>query len=299
MTKGRKRVKGVGHLHDEVKRQISLTLTPTAQQRLDAMAAERGLSRSEFIEQIARGLIPLANAQVPTDGEILLLPSSELVEEEFSVVSSDLVEHQASSSEDEQFRLTQQDGEPKYPLDSTENQASIGDRKLSQPEQRDYKSEFPLDWKISHIIDSHLLPNRHGIYAVLYSDEEVKPEDFSTIRWKYDLYKPNKIFIQYSQDMQAQFQNDTVAKMHIKRLVELLTEVVPFAYIIWSEIYETSLISQIRESLIEFCKKAIYSQNLKILYNKKWEEREERIRSENSTDPNDFFDELNPGVRWD
>lgn len=73
MTKSQKRVKGVGHLHDQVKRQVSLMLTPEAQQRLDEMARQRGLSRSEFVEQFARGLIPLADTQNPIDTEAVSL----------------------------------------------------------------------------------------------------------------------------------------------------------------------------------------------------------------------------------
>lgn|GEM_PF-1382334 len=60
MAKGRKRVRGVPELHDELKKQVNVVLTPTGIEGLDAIAAEMKLSRSELIEQIGRNLIPLA-----------------------------------------------------------------------------------------------------------------------------------------------------------------------------------------------------------------------------------------------
>jgi len=61
MPKGEKRVKGVGALHNEPKKRYSITLTPTCVANLDAIAKKRGISRSELVEQIGRGLIPLAD----------------------------------------------------------------------------------------------------------------------------------------------------------------------------------------------------------------------------------------------
>ncbi|ACK73949.1 CopG domain protein DNA-binding domain protein (plasmid) [Gloeothece citriformis PCC 7424] len=54
MPKGRKRVKGVPELHDELKTRVSISLTPTAVTGLDNLANQHGLSRSEFIELIGR-----------------------------------------------------------------------------------------------------------------------------------------------------------------------------------------------------------------------------------------------------
>lgn len=61
MPKGSKRVKGVPELQDELKTRVNLSITPTAIQKLDLMAAERGISKSELVERIARGQIPLEN----------------------------------------------------------------------------------------------------------------------------------------------------------------------------------------------------------------------------------------------
>ncbi|MEL6442218.1 MAG: ribbon-helix-helix protein, CopG family [Cyanobacteria bacterium J06621_8] len=60
MPKGQKKSKGVPELHDEVKKRVNLSLTPTAIAGLDKLAEESDLSRSELVEQIGRGMIPLA-----------------------------------------------------------------------------------------------------------------------------------------------------------------------------------------------------------------------------------------------
>ena len=60
MPKGQKKSKGVPELHDEVKKRVNLSLTPTAIAGLDKLAEEFDLSRSELVEQIGRGSIPLA-----------------------------------------------------------------------------------------------------------------------------------------------------------------------------------------------------------------------------------------------
>ncbi len=60
MPKGQKKSKGVPELHDEVKKRVNLSLTPTAIAGLDKLAQEFNLSRSELVEQIGRGMIPLA-----------------------------------------------------------------------------------------------------------------------------------------------------------------------------------------------------------------------------------------------
>lgn len=63
MPKGQKKTKGTPELYNEVKKQVNLSLTPTAIDRLDKLAKQHRLSRSEFVEQIARGFIPLAQIQ--------------------------------------------------------------------------------------------------------------------------------------------------------------------------------------------------------------------------------------------
>ena len=60
MAKGKKTSQGYPELYDEVKKRVNLTLTPTAIAGLDELAKELHLSRSELVEQIARGIIPLA-----------------------------------------------------------------------------------------------------------------------------------------------------------------------------------------------------------------------------------------------
>ena len=59
MAKGKRTSKGYPELYDEVKKRVSLSLTPTAISKLDELAQELSLSRSELVEQIARGVIPL------------------------------------------------------------------------------------------------------------------------------------------------------------------------------------------------------------------------------------------------
>lgn len=60
MSKGKKTSKGYPELYDEVKKRVNLSLTPTAIAGLDKLAEEFDLSRSELVEQIGRGSIPLA-----------------------------------------------------------------------------------------------------------------------------------------------------------------------------------------------------------------------------------------------
>ena len=60
MPKGQKKLKGVPELHDEVKKRVNLSLTPTAIAGLDKLSQELNLSRSELVEQIGRGSIPIA-----------------------------------------------------------------------------------------------------------------------------------------------------------------------------------------------------------------------------------------------
>ncbi|MBE9233758.1 ribbon-helix-helix protein, CopG family [Cuspidothrix issatschenkoi LEGE 03284] len=55
-------------MYDEVKAKQTLSLTPTAVKGLDKLAESLGISRSEVVEQIGRGIIPLAiSSQEPDD----------------------------------------------------------------------------------------------------------------------------------------------------------------------------------------------------------------------------------------
>lgn len=54
---GKKRIRGVPIDYDELKRQVSLMLTPTANNKLSALAKKHGLPRSEYLERLLRGLI--------------------------------------------------------------------------------------------------------------------------------------------------------------------------------------------------------------------------------------------------
>ncbi|MBD2158891.1 CopG family transcriptional regulator [Leptolyngbya sp. FACHB-16] len=51
--------KGLGQYYSEPKKPTMIGLTPTAVEQLDKLAAEFHLSRSEFIERIARRMIPV------------------------------------------------------------------------------------------------------------------------------------------------------------------------------------------------------------------------------------------------
>ena len=62
--------KGEPELYDEKKKPPNLALTPTAAKMLDELATKMGLTRSEFVERIARGIIPLhPDALASDDGE--------------------------------------------------------------------------------------------------------------------------------------------------------------------------------------------------------------------------------------
>jgi metal-responsive CopG/Arc/MetJ family transcriptional regulator len=53
--KGQKSQKGIGDLYDQPKTRTTVALTLEAQQKLDIRAKQLGISRSELIEQFARG----------------------------------------------------------------------------------------------------------------------------------------------------------------------------------------------------------------------------------------------------
>jgi uncharacterized membrane protein affecting hemolysin expression len=57
--KGMKSSRGKPEMYSEVKVSICIALTPTAIAELNELAQSMQLSRSEFVEQIARGLIRL------------------------------------------------------------------------------------------------------------------------------------------------------------------------------------------------------------------------------------------------
>lgn len=57
--KGMKGQRGRPELYDEVKGKMTLSLTRTAIRGLDDLAVQHDLSRSELIERIGRGLIPI------------------------------------------------------------------------------------------------------------------------------------------------------------------------------------------------------------------------------------------------
>lgn len=50
--------------YNEAKETISIMLTPTAKAQLDSQASQIGITRSEFVEQIARGILPLDISQL-------------------------------------------------------------------------------------------------------------------------------------------------------------------------------------------------------------------------------------------
>ena len=66
--KGYKNVPGIPEIWDEVKKKFHYSLTPTAHLKLDELAKTYGLSRSEFIEQVARGIIPVGSRTVEEAG---------------------------------------------------------------------------------------------------------------------------------------------------------------------------------------------------------------------------------------
>ena len=76
MPKGKKTSQGYPELYDEVKKRVNLSLTPTAIAGLDKLSQELDLSRSELVEQIGRGLIPLAEQRSLSEEYVFSLPQS-------------------------------------------------------------------------------------------------------------------------------------------------------------------------------------------------------------------------------
>ena len=54
-----KKQRGQPELYDEVKKRVTIALTPTGDKRLSELASTFDLSKSEFVEQLARGVIPI------------------------------------------------------------------------------------------------------------------------------------------------------------------------------------------------------------------------------------------------
>ena len=77
MPKGQKKSKGVPELHEEVKKRVNLSLTPSAIAGLDKLSQELNLSRSELVEQIGRGSIPLAEQRSLSE-EFIISPIQSL-----------------------------------------------------------------------------------------------------------------------------------------------------------------------------------------------------------------------------
>lgn len=57
--KGQKNERGKPEKWDELKKRVMLSLTPTGVDGLDAIASSLGLNRSELVERIGRGVIPI------------------------------------------------------------------------------------------------------------------------------------------------------------------------------------------------------------------------------------------------
>jgi len=65
--KNLKITKGEPELYDEKKKPLNIAMTPTGAKMLDDLAKNMGLTRSELVERIARGIIPLQTNSLETD----------------------------------------------------------------------------------------------------------------------------------------------------------------------------------------------------------------------------------------
>lgn len=84
--KGRKKLRGKPELYDEVKGQVNLSLTATGVKGLDDLAKKMGLSRSELIEQIGRGLLlVLSTEELAALRQILELIKADSSNEELKI----------------------------------------------------------------------------------------------------------------------------------------------------------------------------------------------------------------------
>lgn len=66
---GGHRRKGEPALYDEIKKLVTISLTPTGVANLDARATQLGITRSDLIEQFARGLLDAA--PINAEGDLL------------------------------------------------------------------------------------------------------------------------------------------------------------------------------------------------------------------------------------
>ncbi len=57
--KGQKNKRGQPEKWDELKKRVSVSLTPKGIDGLDALATSMGISRSDLLERIGRGIIPI------------------------------------------------------------------------------------------------------------------------------------------------------------------------------------------------------------------------------------------------
>ena len=63
--KGFKKAKGEPAYWDEVKRNLNLSLTPTAIDGLTSLAEAHELSKSELVERIGRGIFAVTHVDAP------------------------------------------------------------------------------------------------------------------------------------------------------------------------------------------------------------------------------------------
>jgi len=65
--KGVKSMRGQPEVYDELKKIVSLSLTPTALTGLDEFSACLNISRSELVERIGRGLLTISELTTKTE----------------------------------------------------------------------------------------------------------------------------------------------------------------------------------------------------------------------------------------
>jgi hypothetical protein len=71
VQKGRKSLRDKPEMYDELKKIVSISITPTAVAGLDELSQERSISRSELIEQIGRYRIELPGKDGATKQEVV------------------------------------------------------------------------------------------------------------------------------------------------------------------------------------------------------------------------------------
>jgi len=76
-SKGHQNKRGIPELYEVVKRRYTLMLTPIATSRLDAIASSLGLSRSELVERVGRGIYPISIPPANTSTTALDAEASE------------------------------------------------------------------------------------------------------------------------------------------------------------------------------------------------------------------------------